>query len=100
MAKNDPAKPEVARAAQDVEAPKHVHTKELEGTYHWGRGGEGNKVTLGEKDRGKSGERPGAGEKKERAGSFRDTVEKGKKALGLGNGNGKVKGAEESAIED
>ncbi|KAK8256038.1 hypothetical protein IWZ00DRAFT_498591 [Phyllosticta capitalensis] len=45
MAKNDPNHPEIARAAQDVEAP--AHHLEPEGNFHYGRGGAANvtKVT-------------------------------------------------------
>ncbi|KAF2863613.1 hypothetical protein K470DRAFT_201398, partial [Piedraia hortae CBS 480.64] len=50
MAVNDPSHPEVARAAQDTEAPI-CHEKLAKGTYHWGRGGEGNMVTIGSADR-------------------------------------------------
>jgi len=39
MAKNDPQRPELARAAQDVEAPK---PRDHEGPFHYGRGGAGN----------------------------------------------------------
>ncbi|KAF9730320.1 hypothetical protein PMIN06_011451 [Paraphaeosphaeria minitans] len=39
MAKNDPSRPEVARAAQDVEAPA---LREPEGPHHYGRGGAAN----------------------------------------------------------
>jgi hypothetical protein len=39
MAKNDPDHPEVARRAQDVEAPVH---REPEGNFHYGRGGAAN----------------------------------------------------------
>lgn len=43
MASNDPSKPEVARAAQDVAAPAH---KQPETAVHVGRGGGGNVATL------------------------------------------------------
>jgi hypothetical protein len=39
MARNDPARPEIARASQDVEAPAH---REPEGPHHFGRGGAAN----------------------------------------------------------
>ena len=39
--------PEEARKAQDVEAPVHSG-KEKTGTFHWGRGGEGNMMTVGQ----------------------------------------------------
>ncbi|KAK7534392.1 hypothetical protein IWX49DRAFT_302346 [Phyllosticta citricarpa] len=45
MAKNDPAHPEIARAAQDVEAPAHAH-REPEGNFHFGRGGAANVTKL------------------------------------------------------
>ncbi|KAF2842870.1 hypothetical protein M501DRAFT_993639 [Patellaria atrata CBS 101060] len=41
MSKNDPAHPELARAAQDVDAPAH---REPESTFHIGRGGAANIV--------------------------------------------------------
>ena len=75
MASNDSATE--ARRAQDVEAPKY-HQSESKGTYHWGRGGEGNKMTVGGEQRTSS---KGAGE---RRGSFKDAIEKGKETLGLG----------------
>jgi len=40
MAKNDPARPEIARAAQDVEGP--VYHKDSDGPVHFGRGGAAN----------------------------------------------------------
>lgn len=42
MAKNDPNHPEVARLAQDVDAPKH--TQQPDSNYHYGRGGAANVV--------------------------------------------------------
>ena len=39
MAKNDPDHPEIARASQDVEP---VQQKELQGCFHFGRGGAAN----------------------------------------------------------
>lgn len=39
MAKNDPLKPQLARASQDVEPPAH---REPEGVFHVGRGGAAN----------------------------------------------------------
>lgn len=38
MARNDPANPEIARLAQDVDAPAHIETQ----PKHGGRGGAGN----------------------------------------------------------
>ena len=64
-----------ARAAQDVEAPAH-HDREPKGTYHWGRGGQGNVMTLG------------SGEGKQRTES-QGVLEKAKAILGLGKGEGK-----------
>jgi hypothetical protein len=70
----------MARAAQDVDTPA-AHTKEARGTYHWGRGGEGNMVTLGSdkkrtisKGEGERGRRP----------SFQGVLDKGKSLLGMG----------------
>jgi hypothetical protein len=40
MATNDPQRPEVARAAQDVEGPAKV--SEPKGAIHYGRGGAAN----------------------------------------------------------
>lgn len=40
MAQNDPQRPEVARAAQDVEGP--VKLSEPKGAIHYGRGGAAN----------------------------------------------------------
>lgn len=47
MAKNDPDHPEIARAAQDVDAPAH---REPEGPHHYGRGGAAN-ITSDEEKR-------------------------------------------------
>ena len=78
MATNESA--ESARRAQDVDVPAH-HKNDMKGTYHWGRGGEGNKVTVGEteaqeRERTRSKSRGEA----ERRGSW---MEKGKEMLGL-----------------
>ncbi|TKA77614.1 hypothetical protein B0A55_03135 [Friedmanniomyces simplex] len=90
MATNLQNFPEIARAAQDVNAPAH-HEKEARGTYHWGRGGEGNKMTVGSD---KSKERPGlGGEQQQRRGSFQGIVEKGKEILGMGKGKNGAGGA-------
>jgi len=43
MARNDPNRPELARASQDVEAPVH---REKEGPHHYGRGGAANVAKL------------------------------------------------------
>lgn len=76
MRENDPAHPEIARAAQDVDAPTH---KPAEGTAHVGRGGAGNVASasnaLG------SGEQQ---QKHQRKGSFTGAIDKAKEALGLG----------------
>ncbi|KAF2090830.1 hypothetical protein K490DRAFT_62157 [Saccharata proteae CBS 121410] len=47
MAKNDPLKPEVARAAQDVQP---VQAREPEGNFHIGRGGAANIVKPSEEE--------------------------------------------------
>lgn len=104
MATNLKSHPELARAAQDVEAPA-AHQKEQRGTYHWGRGGEGNVMTVGGGDK-KEKER-NSSKGPERRGSFQGAIEKGKEMLGLGKKGGKSdkekereKGGEESAIAD
>ena len=81
MASNDSATE--ARRAQDVEAPKY-HQSEPKGIYHWGRGGEGNKMTVGGEQRTQSKERTSSKGAGERRGSFKDAIEKGKEMLGLG----------------
>lgn len=92
MATNLKSNPEYARAAQDVEAPAH-HDKEAHGTFHWGRGGEGNKMTVGKGDehyRNKSKERASSkgptADGAKRRGSFQGVVNKGKEMLGMGKG--------------
>ena len=87
MASNSSA--EEARRAQDVEAPLH-HQNESKGTYHWGRGGEGNKMTIGEN---------GDGEKGRRRSSAGKMFEKGKEMLGF-KGKGGEKAGAGSAIMD
>lgn len=70
-----------ARLAQDVETPTR-HEPATGGTYHWGRGGEGNQVTLGTGDHKKKERSVSRGE----AGHEKPSLlEKGKHALGLGN---------------
>lgn len=49
MAKNDPQRPELARAAQDVTLPPERDNKVDQGMHH-GRGGEGNVVPKGRKE--------------------------------------------------
>lgn len=70
-----------ARLAQDVEVPTR-YEPQTGGTYHWGRGGQGNMVTLGEDEHHKKKERSvSRGE----AGHEKPSLlEKGKHALGLG----------------
>ena len=76
--------PDNARLAQDVDAPSHHAKPEpTTGTSHWGRGGEGNMVTLGTGE-----QKP----KKERSVSRGEAghekpslIERGKSALGLGH---------------
>ena len=83
------------RAAQDVSTPE-AHNREMKGTYHWGRGGEGNMVTLegknGKAEEGKrkgsvagkeagNGEGQGAGARARRKSS--NVLERGKEMLGL-----------------
>lgn len=69
-----------ARLAQDVEVP--AKKEPTTGTYHWGRGGEGNMMTLGadgHKKKERSVSRGEAGHEKP------SLIEKGKHALGLGH---------------
>lgn len=69
-----------ARLAQDVETPTR-HEPATGGTYHWGRGGEGNQVTLGAGDHKKKERSVSRGE----AGHEKPSLlEKGKHALGIG----------------
>ena len=96
-----------ARKAQDVEIPAHLvdEQKSKGGIYHWGRGGEGNKMAVGESERAKSKERkerkPSRGEA-ERKGSFSKSVEKGKEMLGLGKKDKErlANGSGSAVIED
>ena len=71
-----------ARKAQDVDAPEHFQ-REAKGTYHWGRGGEGNKMTVG------GGEKRSSTEEK-RSNSF---ISRSKEKLGL-----KAKAKDGSAV--
>jgi len=94
---NDSA--ENARKAQDVDAPAH-HQHDPKGTYHWGRGGEGNMMTVGgsNEEKKEHKERKGSANKG-RSGSFRDALNKSKEVLGLKGKDGKgEKGG--SAVED
>jgi hypothetical protein len=94
MVSNDPSDPSKSRAAQDVEAPAH-HNKQPQGTFHWGRGGEGNMMTVGGGDqRPSSKERKTSGEN-QRRGSVQGILEKGKELLGLK----KKKSGEAQAVE-
>nr|OQO16347.1 hypothetical protein B0A51_15942 [Rachicladosporium sp. CCFEE 5018] len=86
---NDKSNPAVARAAQDVDTPA-AHGKDPKGVHHWGRGGEGNMMHVGEKPRTSSrgdGERP-------------SLVEKGKSFLGIGKkeGEGRKSASPEAAV--
>lgn len=72
MAKNDPDRPELARAAQDVDEPAHGVRTSTEGNFHVGRGGAANVVRQSSEERRSS--------SKERTGSI---VDKGKEMLGL-----------------
>lgn len=73
MAKNDPARPEVARAAQDVEAPAH---REPEGPHHYGRGGAANIAKTEEEKRAArvaaGTEKKASGEKKRASGELKE----------------------------
>ncbi|KAF2098768.1 hypothetical protein NA57DRAFT_76007 [Rhizodiscina lignyota] len=75
MARNDPDHPEIARAAQDVEAPRATGKTSTEANFHVGRGGAANVVRSSE-DSGAT-QRSGS---KERAAHL---VDKGKEMLGL-----------------
>lgn len=111
MAKSNAADPAESRKAQDVDTPAH-HNKDMQGTYHWGRGGEGNMTTLGksgaQQAREKSQDRQArkkmertlssesAQNGQKRTGSFSGVLNKGKEMLGL---KGKQDPKNESAIE-
>lgn len=105
MAKNDSA--EEARRAQDIDTPAH-HNNDPKGVYHWGRGGEGNMMAVGQKNGEKNGEEKKSRSKErtlsagrggqQRSGSFRDALGKGREMLGLKGGSKLEKG--ESAVED
>lgn len=97
MVSNDD--PSAARVAQDVESPAAVQ-KDPQGTFHWGRGGEGNKVTLGGADRPKQNERKGSKGAGERRPSFAGVIEKGKEMLGVGKKKEGLKGDESAVVED
>jgi len=77
MAKNDFAKPELARASQDVEA---VVPREPEGSFHYGRGGAANIGSTAQKEldaahgQSAAGAKPAAGI----AGVVEDAKEKGR----------------------
>ncbi|CZT18144.1 uncharacterized protein RCC_03984 [Ramularia collo-cygni] len=94
MSKSDPSNPAATRAAQDVDTPAH-HNKSMQGTYHWGRGGEGNMMSVGgggggdkAQDSGltrvKSREEKKSNERTSRSGSFKEVMDKGREMLGLG----------------
>jgi hypothetical protein len=67
-----------ARLAQDVDVP--VPKEPTTGTYHWGRGGEGNMMTLGADEHKKKERSVSRGELGHEKPSL---IEKGKHALGL-----------------
>lgn len=89
MAKNDPSRPEVARAAQDVLGAPERANKVDEGMHH-GRGGGGNVIKrpgkesaiAGEGDKGAEVKRV---EKKERSGSMMDAAKEGLNKLRRGS---------------
>ena len=92
--------PENARKAQDVDAPEH-HSKEAHGTYHWGRGGQGNMMTVGEGDKRPQLKQGASSNGGERKGSFKGVMDKAKEAVGLGKKEQKeAKEKDNSAIED
>lgn len=87
---NDLQNPAVARAAQDVDAPAALQ-KDMAGTHHWGRGGEGNMMKIGESERRTSGRRTssfGAG-----------ALEKAKEMLGMGKKPAAAGKESENAID-
>lgn len=88
-----------ARAAQDVDTPAH-HSKELKGTHHWGRGGEGNMVTLGGSNGNKKERTASKGEAGQRRPSFSGVMERGKSMLGMGKKEGAKNGGSSSAVEE
>ena len=99
MMSND--NPENARLAQDVTSPA-AHDKEARGTFHWGRGGEGNKMTVGGGDIKKSSskERSKSNNAGERRPSFQGAVQKGKEMLGMGKKSPRGSPSRESAVEE
>ncbi|OAL06554.1 hypothetical protein IQ06DRAFT_923 [Phaeosphaeriaceae sp. SRC1lsM3a] len=84
MAQNDPERPEVARAAQDVDAP--VKVSEPKGPTHYGRGGAANII---EKD----GQRK-SGDAKRKSGDVKRKSEDIKREEGNGKGGLVAKGKE------
>lgn len=77
MAHNDPRRPEIARASQDIEAPA-VHGREHEGPHHIGRGGAANVAKSGPPE-------PQVVSTEKRKSEDRNPVEKAKDLLkGLG----------------
>ncbi|KAH9809265.1 Protein of unknown function (DUF3602) [Teratosphaeria destructans] len=97
MVSNDLSDASRSRAAQDVETPAH-HEKEVKGTYHWGRGGEGNMMTIGHGGGNEKTTVPNGHPGKERRGSLQGVVDKGKELLGLKKQAAKH-GAESKAAE-
>jgi hypothetical protein len=69
-----------ARLAQDLETP--TRHEPSTGTYHWGRGGQGNMVTLDAGEQKKKERSVSRGEEGHEKPSLLD---KGKHALGLGD---------------
>ncbi|KAL1624963.1 hypothetical protein SLS54_003688 [Diplodia seriata] len=86
MARNDPQHPEIARAAQDVEAPPSA-VRDHEGPKHFGRGGAANVTT--EKSASPEGERERLVEGK--------GVAVGREGAGPGHGQEDVRGLGEKA---
>lgn len=77
MAKNDPNHPEIARAAQDVEAPAH---REPDGPHHYGRGGAANIAKLSEEEKRAAAQENGQ-RKSEEGAAGKGLVDKGKVLL-------------------
>ncbi|KAJ4370630.1 hypothetical protein N0V83_005151 [Neocucurbitaria cava] len=77
MAHNDPQRPEVARAAQDVEAPPQ---HEPQGPKHYGRGGAANIIEDGQTRKSVEAKRKSEEEKREAAAN-KGLLAKGKDML-------------------
>jgi len=79
IAKNDPNHPELARAAQDVEAPIK---RDAEGPHHYGRGGAANVVVLSDEEV-RAAKENNARKSQDHDEEHKSLLEKGKEFLGL-----------------